>query len=89
MSELSNKLVELGYHKFVVLDNEIAFYIKDYDEELGIYQTVCVDSLLEIKIKDYYVRSSSVRTQHELKKVQIALNRLESDIKVLKEINYD
>lgn len=85
MSELSNKLVELGYHKFVTLDNEIAFYIKDYDEELGIYQAVCVECLLEIKIKDYYVRCNSIRTQHELKKVQIALNRLERDIKSLKE----
>ncbi|MDD7547258.1 MAG: hypothetical protein PUK09_05850 [Bacilli bacterium] len=90
MSELSNKLVELGYHKYLTNFNiPTTYYMKVYDYDYGIYQFVCVDGLLEIKIKDSYIKFDGVRTQEEMKKIQIAFNRLQRDLKILKEFDYD
>lgn len=81
-SNLVKKLKELGYKKLYsdYLDNA-NYYIKNYE---NVEQVVCIDSNYEVLIHNYFIQfNRNITSQEDLDNMQIAFNRLQSDIKVL------
>lgn len=87
-SNLVKKLKELGYHKtYSDYVNNANYYIKNYE---NVEQVVCIDCNYEILIHNYYVElNRNITSQKDLDNIQIAFNRLQSDIKVLYGAQYE
>lgn len=87
-SNLVKKLKELGYHKmYSDYLNNANYYIKNYE---NVEQVVCIDCNYEILIHNYYVElNRNITSQKDLDNIQIAFNRLQSDIKVLYGAQYE
>lgn len=81
-SNLVKKLKELGYHKmYSDYLNNANYYIKNYE---NVKQVVCIDCNYEVLIKNYYIKfDRNITYQEDLDNIQIAFNRIKSDIKVL------
>ena len=81
-SNLVKKLKELGYHKmYSDYVNNANYYIKNYE---NVKQVVCIDCNYEVLIKNYYIKfDRNITYQEDLDNIQIAFNRIKSDIKVL------
>lgn len=81
-SNLVKKLKELGYKKlYSDYLNNVNYYIKNYE---NVKQVVCIDCNYEVLIKNYYIEfDRNITYQEDLDNIQIAFNRIKSDIKVL------
>ena len=81
-SNLVKKLKELGYHKmYSDYLNNANYYIKNYE---NVKQVVCIDCNYEVLIKNYYIKfDRNITYQEDLDNIQIAFNRIKSDIKVI------
>lgn len=81
-SNLVKKLKELGYRKmYSDYLNNANYYIKNYE---NVKQVVCIDCNYEVLIKNYYIEfDRNITYQEDLDNIQIAFNRIKSDIKVL------
>lgn len=87
-SNLVKKLKELGYHKmYSDYLNNANYYIKNYE---NVKQVVCIDCNYEVLIHNYYVEfNRNITSQKDLDNIQIAFNRIQSDIKVLYGAQYE
>lgn len=87
-SLLAKKIIELGYKKtFTDYKNFTNYYVKEYED---VEQVVCIDCNYEILIHNYYVElNRNITSQKDLDNIQIAFNRLQSDIKVLYGAQYE
>ena len=81
-SNLVKKLKELGYHKmYSDYVNNANYYIKNYE---NVKQVVCIDCNYEVLILNYFIKfDRNITYQEDLDNIQIAFNRIKSDIKVL------
>ena len=87
-SNLVKKLKELGYKKlYSDYLNNINYYIKNYE---NVEQVVCIDSNYEVLIHSYFIKfDRNITSQKDLDNMQIAFNRLQSDIKILYGAQYE
>ena len=87
-SNLVKKLKELGYHKmYSDYLNNANYYIKNYE---NVKQVVCIDCNYEVLIHNYYVEfDRNIISQKDLDNIQIAFNRLQSDMKMLYGAQYE
>ena len=87
-SNLVKKLKELGYRKmYSDYLNNANYYIKNYE---NVEQVVCIDCNYEVLIHNYYIEfNKNITSQKDLDNMQIAFNRLQSDIKVLYGAQYE
>lgn len=81
-SLLAKKIIELGYKKtFTDYEKFTNYYVKEYE---GVKQVIKLDSTYELFLTNYYVMfNKNITSQKDLDNMQIAFNRLQSDIKVL------
>lgn len=87
-SNLVKKLKELGYKKlYSDYLNNANYYIKNYE---NVKQVVCIDCNYEVLIHNYYIEfNKNITSQKDLDNIQIAFNRLQSDVKVLYGAQYE
>ena len=87
-SNLVKKLKELGYKKlYSDYLNNTNYYIKNYE---NVKQVVCIDSNYEVLILNYFIKfDRNIISQKDLDNIQIAFNRIQSDIKVLYGAQYE
>lgn len=87
-SNLVKKLKELGYRKmYSDYLNNANYYIKNYE---NVKQVVCIDCNYEILIHNYYVEfNRNITSQKDLDNIQIAFNRIQSDMKMLYGAQYE
>ena len=87
-SLLVRKLAELGYKKlYSDYLNNINYYIKNYE---NVKQVVCIDCNYEVLIHNYYVEfNRNITSQKDLDNIQIAFNRIQSDMKMLYGAQYE
>ena len=87
-SNLVKKLKELGYKKlYSDYLNNTNYYIKNYE---NVKQVVCIDSNYEVLILNYFIKfDRNITSQKDLDNIQIAFNRIQSDIKVLYGAQYE
>ena len=87
-SNLVKKLKELGYRKmYSDYLNNVNYYIKNYE---NVKQVVCIDCNYEVLIRSYYVEfNRNITSQKDLDNIQIAFNRIQSDVKILYGAQYE
>ena len=87
-SLLVKKLKELGYRKmYSDYLNNVNYYIKNYE---NVKQVVCIDCNYEVLIRSYYVEfNRNITSQKDLDNIQIAFNRIQSDVKILYGAQYE
>ena len=87
-SNLVKKLKELGYHKmYSDYLNNTNYYIKNYE---NVKQVVCIDSNYEVLILNYFIKfDRNIISQKDLDNIQIAFNRIQSDMKMLYGAQYE
>ena len=87
-SNLAKKIIELGYKKtFTDYENFTNYYVKEYED---VKQVIKLDSTYELFLTNYYVMfNKNITSQKDLDNIQIAFNRLQSDIKVLYGAQYE
>ena len=87
-SLLVRKLAKLGYKKlYSDYLNNINYYIKNYE---NVKQVVCIDCNYEVLIHSYFIKfDKNITSQKDLDNIQIAFNRIQSDIKVLYGAEYE
>lgn len=87
-SNLVKKLKELGYKKlYSDYLNNANYYIKNYE---NVKQVVCIDCNYEVLIHNYYVEfNRNITSQKDLDNIQIAFNRIQSDMKMLYGAQYE
>lgn len=87
-SNLVKKLKELGYRKmYSDYLNNTNYYIKNYE---NVKQVVCIDSNYEVLILNYFIKfDRNIISQKDLDNIQIAFNRIQSDMKMLYGAQYE
>lgn len=87
-SNLVKKLKELGYKKlYSDYLNNINYYIKNYE---NVKQVVCIDCNYEVLILNYFIKfDRNIISQKDLDNIQIAFNRIQSDMKMLYGAQYE
>ena len=87
-SNLVKKLKELGYKKlYSDYLNNTNYYIKNYE---NVKQVVCIDSNYEVLILNYFIKfDRNIISQKDLDNIQIAFNRIQSDMKMLYGAQYE
>ena len=87
-SNLAKKIIELGYKKrFTDYENFTNYYVKEYED---VKQVIKLDSTYELFLTNYYVMfNKNITSQKDLDNIQIAFNRIQSDIKVLYGAQYE
>lgn len=87
-SNLVKKLKELGYRKmYSDYLNNSNYYIKNYE---NVKQVVCIDCNYEVLILNYYIEfNRNITSQKDLDNIQIAFNRIQSDMKMLYGAQYE
>lgn len=87
-SNLVKKLKELGYKKlYSDYLNNANYYIKNYE---NVKQVVCIDCNYEVLIHNYYIEfNRNITSQKDLDNIQIAFNRIQSDMKMLYGAQYE
>lgn len=87
-SNLVKKLKELGYRKmYSDYLNNTNYYIKNYE---NVKQVVCIDSNYEVLIHSYFIKfDRDITSQKDLDNIQIAFNRIQSDMKMLYGAQYE
>ena len=85
-SNLVKKLKELGYRKmYSDYLNNANYYIKNY-----VMQVICIDCNYEVLIHSYFIKfDRNITSQKELDNIQIAFNRIQSDMKMLYGAQYE
>ena len=87
-SLLAKKIIELGYKKtFTDYKNFTNYYVKEYED---VKQVIKLDSTYELFLTNYYVIfNRNITSQKDLDNIQIAFNRIQSDIKILYVAQYE
>ena len=85
---LAQNLFELGYRKtFADYEINTNYYVKYYED---VMQVICIDSDSEVLIHSYFIKfDRNITSQKDLDNIQIAFNRIQSDIKILYGAQYE
>lgn len=85
---LVQKLNELGYKKtFTDYESNINYYVKYYED---VMQVICIDCNYEVLIHSYFIKfDRNITSQKDLDNIQIAFNRIQSDMKMLYGAQYE